>query len=240
MNDDNMNYYQDNNQAKIINDVSGINNFFGRMYRYMAMALLLSGLTAYLTANVFSQVMVTLAQNRILFYGLVAFELLLVVMVNTKAMRNATIALPLLALYAVVNGLTMSFIFAIYTLTSILGAFVGTAAIFGGMSLYGYTTKRNMAGLGGHLFGLVIGLLVASVVNIFLHNSIVGLFISWASVIIFTLLSAYDTQKMKQLYMQYGNRSTETGLAVSGALTLYLDFINVFLSLLNIFGSTRD
>lgn len=240
MNNDNMSYYQDDNNAKIINDTTGLNSFFRRMYRYMAMALLLSGATAYLTSNVFPQVMVTLAQNRILFYGLVAFELLLVVMVNTKAMRSAVSALPLLALFAVVNGLTMSFIFAVYTLSSILGAFVGTAAIFGGMSLFGYMTKRSMAGLGGHVFGLVIGLLVASVVNIFLHNSIVGLFIAWASVIIFTLLSAYDTQRMKQLYFEYGNSSTETGLAVTGALTLYLDFINIFLSLLQIFGSNRD
>lgn len=234
---DNMSYSQEN---KVINDVAGLNAFFKRIYRYMAMALLVSGLTAYLTANVFTQVMQTLATNKIMFYGLIAFELLLVVMVNTKAMRSATTALPLLMLFSVVNGLTLSFIFAVYTNASILTAFVSTAAIFVGMSFYGRTTKKNMVGMGSHLFGLVIGLLVASVINIFLQNSIVDLVLAWASVIVFTLLSAYDTNKMKHMFLEFGNSSNEIGLAVSGALSLYLDFINIFLSLLRIFGSDRD
>jgi FtsH-binding integral membrane protein len=88
--------------------------------------------------------------------------------------------------------------------------------------------------------GALIGLIVASVVNMFLGNGMVSLFLSWASVVIFTLLSAYDTNKMKQIYMQYGNSANMTGLAVSGALSLYLDFINIFLSLLRIFGGSRD
>ncbi|CAH0417281.1 Bax inhibitor-1/YccA family protein [Periweissella fabaria] len=239
MNNDNMGYVNDNRTQS--GDVAGLAGFFRRMYRYMALALLVSGVTAYVTATMFPQVMQALASNRFMFYGLMIFELVLVVLVNTKAMRNAVMALPLLVLYAVVNGLTMSFIFAVYAGASILGAFAGAAAIFVGMSAYGYVTKRNMAGLGTHLFGLLIGLLVASVVNIFLHNSVIALVLSWASVIIFTLLSAYDTNKMKQLYIEFGNQSTEMGLAVSGALTLYLDFINIFLSLLQIFGgSNRD
>lgn len=240
MNNDNMNYYQNDSQARVINDVTGLNSFFRRMYRYMAMALLVSGLTAYLTATVFPQVMVALASNRFMFYGLIAFEILLVVLVNTKAMRSATSALPLLVLFSVVNGLSLSFIFAVYTFASMLGAFIGTAAIFVAMSVFGRTTSRNMAGFGSHLFGLLIGLLVATVVNMFLHNGVIDIVLSWASVVIFTLLSAYDTNKMKQLYLEFGNSSTVTGLAVSGALTLYLDFINIFLSLLRIFGGSRD
>lgn len=237
MNNDNMSYFNEKQTQSV--DATGLSGFFRRMYRYMALALLVSGATAYVTATMFPQIMAALAYNRFMFYGLVIFELILVVLVNTKAMRNAMAALPLLVLFAVVNGLTMSFIFAVYASASILGAFVGTAAIFVGMSAYGYFTKRNMAGLGTHLFGLLIGLIVASVVNIFLHNSVITLVLSWASVIIFTLLSAYDTNKMKRLYLEFGNQSTEMGLAVSGALTLYLDFINIFLSLLQIFGGSN-
>lgn len=240
MNNDNVSYYDNNSRGKVINTEAGLKTFFNKMYSYMGLALLVSGLTAYLTYSVFPNVMYMIASSTMVMLIVVAIEIGLVVMINTKAMRSAISALPLLVLFSVVNGLTLSVIFARYSNTSLLGAFVGTAAIFVGMSTYGRITKKSMNSLGSHLFGLLIGLLVASVINIFLQNGVVTLFLSWASVVIFSLLSMYDTNKMKQLYLTYGDQSNMTGLAVSGALNLYLDFINIFLSLLQIFGGSRD
>lgn len=240
MNNDNLSYYQNNGQGKVINNETGLRTFFNKMYSYMGLALLVSGLTAYLTYSVFPSLMYAIASSTVVMLIVVAIEIGLVVMINTKAMRSAVSALPLLVLFSVVNGLTLSVIFARYTNASLLGAFVGTAAIFVAMSAYGHVTKKSMNGLGSHLFGLLIGLLVASVVNIFLQNSMVTLFLSWASVVIFSLLSMYDTNKMKQLYLAHGTQANMTGLAVSGALNLYLDFVNIFLSLLQIFGGSRD
>lgn len=240
-NNDNVSYYEGSGQQNVISE-TGLAKFFAKMYRYMAMALVISGVTAWATANVFTGVMVALATNKLYFYGLFIVELGLVFAVNSKAIRGLASALPMLILFSVVNGLLMSYIFAIYTGASIFGAFIGTAAIFVSMSVWGMVTKKSMAKMGSHLFGALVGLIVASVVNMFLGSGPVNLFLSWVTVIIFTLMSAYDTNKMKQIYMQNGNSANMTGLAVFGALSLYLDFINIFLALLRLFGvgGSRD
>ncbi|QBO35461.1 Bax inhibitor-1/YccA family protein [Periweissella cryptocerci] len=238
-NNDNVSYYEGSGQQNVVSEV-GLAKFFAKMYRYMSMALLVSAITAWSTANVFTGLMQAISTNRLFFYGLIIVEFALVLAVNSKGIRGVASALPMLILFSIVNGVLLSSIFVIYSGASIIGAFVGTAAIFISMSVWGMVTKKSMTKLGSHLFGALIGLIVASVVNMFLGNGAVGLFLSWASVIIFTLLSAYDTNKMKQIYMQNGNSANMTGLAVFGALSLYLDFINIFLSLLRIFGGGRD
>ena len=125
---------------------------------------------------------------------------------------------------------------SIYTGASVTMAFVSAAAVFGGMAAYGIFTKRDLTGMGSILFGLLIGLVVASVVNILFYNGIVSLLISGVSVIVFSLYTAYDNQNLKLMYSQFAGQADTTGLAVNGALRLYLDFVNLFFALIRIFG----
>jgi uncharacterized protein len=138
--------------------------------------------------------------------------------------------------FAALMGLSMSMIFMVYTGTSIAKVFFITAAMFGALSLYGYTTKKSLSGLGTFLFMGVIGLLIAMVVNIFLKSSVMAFIISVVGVLVFAGLTAYDTQKLKEMYLYNNDRSSLGKMAVYGALTLYLDFINMFQFLLSLFG----
>ncbi|BCP55669.1 membrane protein [Kaistia sp. 32K] len=141
--------------------------------------------------------------------------------------------------YAALMGVSLSSIFAVYTAQSITQVFFITAATFGAMSLYGYTTKRDLTGMGSFLFMGLIGIIIASIVNIFVGSSAMGFAISVLGVLIFTGLTAYDTQKIKEMYY-VGDDGTVAGRkAIMGALTLYLDFINLFLMLLRLFGDRR-
>ena len=145
--------------------------------------------------------------------------------------------------YSALNGLTLSVIFLAYTATSIAATFVITAGMFGAMSLYGFITKRDLSGMGSFLFMGLIGIILASIVNIFLHSSSLGWTISVLGVLIFVGLTAYDVQKIKEMgeegILDRGNAMIQQG-AISGALSLYLDFINLFLMLLRFVGVTRD
>ena len=151
---------------------------------------------------------------------------------------NAIVALGLFFVYAALNGLTIGLIASLYTVPSVATAFLSAAGMFGAAAVYGAVTKRSLAGLGGILFMGVIGLLIASVVNIFLQSSLIGFAVSVIGVVIFTALTAYDVQRI-----QNGDIAARVGsmekAAVIGALHLYLDFINIFLFLLRIFGSRR-
>jgi FtsH-binding integral membrane protein len=144
-------------------------------------------------------------------------------------------------LYAVVNGLTLSVIFMVYTAGSIAGTFLVTAGTFGAMALYGYTTKRDLTSWGNLLFMALIGLILSSVVNMFFHNPMVYWITTYAGILIFVGLTAYDTQKIKEMNI-IGNEGTDEDRkeAIMGALMLYLDFINLFLYLLRLFGRSRD
>jgi uncharacterized protein len=153
---------------------------------------------------------------------------------------NAITAIILFVLYSIITGLTLSVIFLVYQLGSIVSIFGVTAVIFAAMSLYGYTTKKDLTGIGTMaLFGL-LGIIVASLVNLWLKNSMADMIISIIGVVIFVALTAYDTQKIKNMNI-LGNEGTEedTKEAVIGALTLYLDFINLFLKLLSLFGKRK-
>ncbi len=172
--------------------------------------------------------------NRILFYALILGEFGLVIGISSAINRiSASTASMLFLAYAALNGLTMSTIFVAYTSSSVASTFVVTAGMFGAMSLYGYATKSDLTSWGSFLFMGLVGVIIASVVNIFLQSSMIYWVMSFCGVIVFTGLTAYDTQKIKN----QGNAGTKG--AILGALTLYLDFINMFLMLLRILGNRR-
>jgi hypothetical protein len=175
--------------------------------------------------------------NRLVFYGLILGELGLVIAVSAAINRlSAATATALFLLYAALNGITFSVIFAVYTTESIASTFVVTAATFGAMSVYGYTTRRDLTNWGSFLFMGLIGIVIASVVNIFVESSAASWVISAIGVIVFTGLTAYDTWKIKAMAAA-GAQGRKP--AILGALTLYLDFINLFLMLLRLFGNRR-
>jgi hypothetical protein len=143
--------------------------------------------------------------------------------------------------YSALNGLTLSYIFLVYTLSSVAGAFIASAAMFGAMSLWGMVTKRDLSIMGRVLFMALIGLIVASLLNIFLAHGAYYWIISYAGVVIFAGLTAYDTQRLQQIgYATAGNAAMAARLSIVGALMLYLDFINLFLMLLQIMGNRRQ
>jgi len=138
--------------------------------------------------------------------------------------------------YAVVTGAVFSIYTLMYNNTSIAGAFVSSAAVFLTMATIGVTTKRDLTKIGTQASAALIGLIVAMLINIFLQSSLIAMIFSFVAVIIFAALTAWDTQRMKKMYLKYGDQVSTTGLAVNGALQLYLDFVNLFLQLLQIFG----
>ena len=175
--------------------------------------------------------------NGLIFFGLIALELILVSILSLKIVTMPfEEAVAAFLLYSFLNGLTLSSIFLIYTNTSIVATFFITAALFGVMTLYGYTTGRDLTAVGNLAFMALIGLIIASVVNIFLKSDTFSYALSYLSIVIFVGLTAYDTQKIKRL----GYNSDSQNLGILGALTLYLDFINIFLDILRLFGKTRN
>lgn len=178
-----------------------------------------------------------LFSNSILFYGLVLAELALVFFLSLRitAMSYSSALVSFLA-YSVLNGITLSAIFLIYTGASIASTFLITAMVFGAMAFVGYTTKKDLTSVGNLALMGLIGIIIASLVNIFLHSDSLGYILSFLSVFVFLGLTAYDTQKIKNL-AKYANNSN---LGILGALTLYLDFINIFLNLLRLMGRRRN
>ena len=212
------------------------------VYLWMTFALAMTGLTAAAVATQ-PQLIQTIFANRILFWGLMIGELVLVFYLSARIMRMSFAAAGLaFAAYAILNGLTLSFIFMAYTMESIATTFFVTAGTFGAMSIVGYTIKRDLGTLGRILIMALIGVIIASVVNMFVHSSALQFVVSILGVLIFTGLTAYDTQKIKWMVTQNNGLGEETvmKLALLGSLTLYLDFINLFLYLLRFLGNSRD
>ena len=214
---------------------------FRRVYIWMTMALCITGLTALIIANN-NDIMYSLLQNEATFWIIMIAELALVFILAGRlhklSMGTATI---LFILYSVLNGITMSLIFIIYTESSIAATFFVTAGTFGAVSLYGFATKKDLSSWGSILIMGVIGIVIASVVNIFMGSETLYWIISYAGVLIFVGLTAYDTQKIKEVLL---NPNVEVDdnlnkIALFGALQLYLDFINLFMHLLRIMGN-RD
>ena len=203
------------------------------VYAWMGGGLALTALVSLLTVSSPALLQAILG-NRIVFYALIFGELGLVVAISGAINRiSATTASLLFLAYAALNGLTMSTIFVAYTSESIASTFVITSGMFGAMSLYGYATKSDLTSWGSFLFMGLIGVVIASLVNIFLHSSMIYWVVSFCGIIVFTGLTAYDTQRIKNM----GNAGPKG--AILGALTLYLDFINMFLLTLRLLGNRR-
>lgn len=208
-----------------------------KVYTWMALALVITGFTAYYVATTPSLLSI-IYSNQVVLWGLIIGELALVIGLSAAINRlSLTTATLLFVLYSVLNGAMLSSVFLIYTTASIANVFFITAGTFGAMAAYGYFTKKDLTSWGRILLMALIGIIIASVVNIFLRNSMFDLVISYICVAIFVGLTAYDSQKIKEMMLQAPDASEQAQkIALLGALTLYLDFINLFLYLLRIFG----
>lgn len=232
----------ENQQRQLTEDQIKIEqaNFIAKVYGWMCAALVVTGLTAWYVAQT-EELILALLSNKFLFYGLLIGEVLLVGYIS-KALptMDVMMAKALFFLYAIANGLTLSLIFVIFTASSIASSFFITAGTFAVMSLYGYFTKSDLTSMGRILMMGLIGLIIASIVNIFMQSTMMHWIISYVGVFIFTGLIAYDTQKIKEMNI-IGNEGTDedTKESLMGALTLYLDFINLFLYILRIFGDRK-
>ena len=236
----------------------GLRSYLLRVYNYMGLGLVVTGLVAYfanaaaVTTDQASAAAQTpggelLTQWGVLLYTsplmwVVVFAPLVMVMVLSFGVQRMSVGAAQIAFwaFAALMGLSLSSIFLVYTGTSIAKVFFITAATFGAMSLYGYTTKRDLSGFGSFLFMGLIGIIIASLVNLFLASSALSFGISVIGVLIFVGLTVYDTQRIKLSYSEsYGGEVLAKG-AIMGALQLYLDFINLFLMLLRLVGSQRN
>jgi len=214
--------------------------FMVKVYNWMALGLALTAIVAWGVASS-SGLMQTLIQNRGIFIGLIIAELGLVLALSWAINRiSATVAMLMFLAYAAINGLTLSFIFMAYTQESITSTFFIFAATFAGMSAFGYFTKRDLSGVGHFMVMGLWGLIIASFVNVFMRSDMLYWLTTYAGVLIFVGLTAWDTQKIKNFAFNAEEGSQEhSKAAIIGALILYLDFINLFLYLLRIFGRRR-
>ncbi len=212
-----------------------------KVYTWMTLALVLTGLTAYGVATS-PGILMAIYSNPALLWGLVIAEFALVFGVSAAINRlSLTTATLMFVAYSVINGALLSSIFLVYTAASITSVFFITAATFATMALIGYTTKTDLTSVGKLLFMALIGLIIATVVNIFVGSSMLTMICSYVGVLIFVGLTAYDSQKIKHMLQQAPDAGESSQkLALLGALTLYLDFINLFIYLLRIFGDRRD
>ena len=212
-----------------------------KVFVWMTLALAITGITAYGVAS--SPALVGMIfSSKVMFWGLIIAEFGLVMAIsgaiNRLSLATATL---LFILYSVVNGATLSVIFLAYSTTVIAKTFFITAGTFGAMALVGYTTKTDLTSMGKLLFMALIGIIIASVVNIFVGSSGLDLIISYVGVLVFVGLTAYDTQKIKEMCRMAPDASESMQkLALLGSLSLYLDFVNLFLYLLRIFGNNKD
>jgi uncharacterized protein len=219
-----------------------INEFIRSVYNWMAIGLGLTGFVAFYVSN--SETLIKLIfGNQLIFFGLIIGELVLVFTISARVHKmQASTATSLFVLYAALNGATLSAIFLIYTRSSITSTFFICAATFISSSIYGMVTKRDLTSMGQFMFMGLIGIVIASVVNLFVRSSGMSLIVSYIGVIVFVGLTAYDTQKLRAMALSQPeglDSGTVRKGAILGALTLYLDFINLFLMLLRILGN-RD
>ena len=235
------NNLQDSNFTQKQLDISqGVSVYLTKVYNWMAIALLLTGIVAYVTSQ--SEAMVqAIFGSKILFFGIIIGELALVGYISARIHKLSSYNATLLFLaYTVLNGLTMAVIFLAYTSASIASTFMITAGTFGIMSIYGYFTKSDLTKIGNLAFMALIGIIIASVVNMFMQSEMMSWVISYLGVAIFIGLTAYDTQKLKRIAINgFENEESMEKNAILGALTLYLDFINLFLFLLRILGNRK-
>lgn len=224
----------------------GLSSYFSKIYNYMAGGLAVSGVMAYLaTQQPLFELFYKLSDGGITFsvLGWIAvFAPLILVFMMNSAVRNLNVskAQMIFWLFSMLMGISLSNIFLVFTASSIARVFFISAGMFLATSLFGYTTKRSLGGLGSFLYMGLIGLIIAMIVNIFVGSTAFELAISAIGVFLFVGLTAYDTQKLKQLYFGANSADVQQVAAISGALSLYLDFINLFQFLLTFLGDRRS
>ncbi len=219
---------------------SALRQYMMKVYNFMSVALTISGVVAFLVAS--SPALMSLFFGTPLAWVVMLAPIGFVIFFGVKLNSiSAETAKNYLWIYSALMGLSLASILVIYTGTSVARVFFITASVFGAMSLYGYTTKKDLTGFGSFLIMGLFGLIIASIVNIFLKSSALEFGLSLIGVFIFIGLTAYDTQRIKQMYYQFaGNSEMIAKAAVMGALSLYMDFINLFIMLLRFFGDRRN
>ena len=216
----------------------GLRSYMLRVYNYMASGLALTGIVAWVMAD--TGLYIALAQSGLgIIVMFVPLGLVFFMGAKMETMKVRT-AQTLFWAFSALMGVSLSYIFLRYTGADIMRVFFVTAGTFGAMSLYGYTTKRSLARWGSFLFMGLLGIIIASVVNIFIGSSMMQWIISVAGVLIFTGLTAYDTQRIKQMYAETDGQAVMLKKSIMGALSLYLNFINLFVMMLHLFGGSRE
>ena len=220
----------------IIQERSGLNQFYAKVYAFVGIGIALSALVSALMLTTFQDVLVQLMLNaRVWLIVTGVVEVALVLFASGLALRNSPAAFPIFLLYSAVNGFSLSFIVSLYLPGTVLTAFISSAALFFVMAIVGVVIKKDLSGIGRALIAALFGLILAMVVNIFLNSDLMDYIISIIMVLVFSGLIAWDNQKIRYVYEE-SDGQVANGWAISLALSLYLDFINLFLSFLRIFG----
>ena len=221
----------------IIQERSGLNQFYAKVYAFVGLGIGLSALVSGLMLTTFQDLLVQIMMNARVWLIVAGFvEVALVYVASSMALKNSPAALPIFLLYSVLNGFTLSFVVSLYLPGTVLTAFVSSAALFFVMAIIGVVIKKDLSGIGRTLIAALVGLILAMIVNVFLNSGLFDYIISIVMVLVFAGLIAWDNQKIRYVYEE-SNGQVATGWAISLALSLYLDFINIFLSFLRIFGS---
>ncbi len=220
-----------------------VNAFIRSVYNWMAIGLALTGFTAFYVASSPTLLQIIFG-NQIVLFGMIIGELAMVFYLSARVQKmNASTATALFVVYSILNGATLASIFIIYTASSIATTFITCALTFAACSVYGMVTKRDLTSMGGFMMMGLIGIIIASLINMFFRSPGLSMVISYVGVLVFVGLTAYDTQKLKQMALTQPVDASGAMVrkgAIMGALALYLDFINLFLMLLHIFGVSRD
>lgn len=222
----------------VIDNNNGISKFFSKVYLWMFIGLLISGGVAYYTSITPSMIKFVYGS-----YGWILITELIVVIAFSALRKKVSpgVAKVLFVTYAAISGLTLSSIFLVYKIQSIGMVFLSSSLMFGLLAAYGYITKTDLSSFGKILLFALLAIIIMSVINIFAHNGTFGIIISIISIVVFLGLTAWDMQALKAMYNYYASDEKELGkIAIYGALDLYLDFINIFLQLLNLFGKSKD
>lgn len=224
-----------NNNPEVYNNSNaGLNSFFTKMYGYMSAAVAVSALTAFFGS--FSPTVIRFMSNPIALFAVFGVQLVLAYsMSSLKSQRSPLVSALGLFVFAGLEGLLFSGIFIVYTAQNITSAFVSAFVMFAVLSFMGSTTKKDLSGIGRQARAALIAFIIVSLINLFLQSPMITYVFSFIGLVIFAGLTAWDTQRLRQMYLQMGSQVNVNNLALMGALQLYLDFINIFIFLLNIF-----
>ncbi|MDR0631416.1 MAG: Bax inhibitor-1/YccA family protein [Holosporales bacterium] len=236
-------HYNDQSAARraptVAQNASGLARYMASVYGFMGLGLAISGLIAFLTASSESFVHAMFRSSLLRTAILVVPFFMCMTLIAAVHKMSRNVALAVFFLYAGTLGFSLSYIFLLFSSATIVSTFVVSASLFFGMSVFGLVTKKDLTELGSFFFMGLLGFIIASLVSLFLHNSVLSVVLSVVAVVIFTGLTAFHSQNIKALYENAPDRDTADKNAILGALTLYLQFINIFVNLLRLFGSRK-